>query len=104
MSGSSNKFLSFGNDGISNNSSSTFIVAGNSKIQSVEIKSTDQFIVLPDPMATDFDVIQYRKLIQTERDIIFTYGGLQIGKIYFNRNQTIKFHKFNSALTSNWIC
>jgi hypothetical protein len=102
---SSNKFLSFGSNSVSTNSSSTFIIGSNSKILSIDIKSTDEIINLPDPLTVDFDVIQYRKTIITPRDIIFNYAGLQKGKIHFHRFQNISFHKFNaSTSTPGWIC
>ena len=73
-------------------------------ILSLEIKATDEIIILPDVLTTVYDKIQYRKLINTSRDIIFEYQGLQKGKIYSHRQQTIIFHKFapnQGALT--WI-
>ena len=73
-------------------------------ILSIEIKATDEIIILPDVLTTVYDKIQYRKLIDTSRDIIFEYNGMQKGKIYSHRQQTIIFHKFapnQGALT--WI-
>ena len=92
---SHNKFLSFLNGGVTeNNSSSTFIVESESKILSIEIKPTDEFIDLPDPSTSKYDKIQYRKRIDTTRDIIFRYNGLQKAKIYSHRMQNIIFHRF----------
>jgi hypothetical protein len=99
---SNNKFLSFGRNGINSNSSSTFIIGATSKIQSIEIKANDENIILPDPNAVDYDVIQYRKTITTAQDVVFTYKNRQIGVLYSHRNQSIKFHKFNSA-NPGWI-
>ena len=96
---SHNKFLSFlNNTSTENNSSSTFIVEAESKILSIEIKITDELINLPDPSESKYDQIQYRKRIDTPRDIIFQYKGLQKGKIYNHRMQTIVFHKFVPAV------
>ena len=100
-----NKFISGFNDGTSTNSSSTFIIDSGSKIRSIDITASDEFITLPDPDSVEYDAIQYRKKINTVRDIVFTYNGRQKGKLYFHRNQTIIFHKFK-PLTGNdltWI-
>jgi hypothetical protein len=100
---SHNRFLSFDNS-TSSKSSSTFIIGSTSKVQSIDIKITDEIIILPDPNTVDFDAIQYRKLIHTPRDVIFSYNGLQKGKMYFHMQQTIIFHKFKSTSgVSNWI-
>ena len=102
---SHNKFLSFLNSSIENNSSSsTFIVEADSKILSIEIKITDELITLPDPSESKYDQIQYRKVIDTPRDIIFQYNGLQISKIYNHRMQTAIFHVFKPAVGElTWI-
>jgi hypothetical protein len=99
---SHNRFLSFAND-TSTTSNSSFIISAASNIQSIDINTTDEFIELPNPDVVKWDVIQYRKLISTNRDIIFTYAGLQIGKLHFHRKQTIVFHRFKSLQGSNWI-
>ena len=92
---SHNKFLSFLNGGVTeNNSSNTFIVEGESKILSIEIKPTDEFIDLPDASTSKYDKIQYMKRVDTPRDVIFQYNGLQKAKIYNHRIQTIIFHKY----------
>jgi len=72
--------------------SNTMLVKNN--ILSIEIKATDEIIILPDVVATQYDFIQYKKNVDTPRDVIFTYNGLQKGKIYHHRQQTIIFHKF----------
>ena len=102
---SHNKFLSFlNNTSTESHSSSTFIVEGESKILSIEIKVTDELIDLPDPSESKYDQIQYRKRIDTPRDFIFQYKGLQKGKIYNHRMQTIVFHKFVPDVGElNWI-
>ena len=102
---SHNKFLSFLNGGvIENNSSSTFIVESDSKILSIEIKATDELITLPDVSTSKYDQIQYRKRIDTTRDVIFQYNGLQKAKIYSHRMQTIVFHRFEPDSGSlTWI-
>jgi hypothetical protein len=103
---SHNKFLSFLNNtsNESHHSSSTFIVEGESKILSIEIKATDEIITLPDPSESKYDQIQYLKRVDTPRDIIFQYKGLQKGKIYNHHMQTIVFHKFMPAIGElNWI-
>ena len=102
---SHNKFLSFLNGGVTeNNSSSTFIVESDSKILSIEIKATDELITLPDVSTSKYDQIQYRKRIDTTRDVIFQYNGLQKAKIYSHRMQTIVFHCFEPDSGSlTWI-
>jgi hypothetical protein len=102
---SHNKFLSFlNNTSTATNSSSTFIVESESKILSIEIKATDELIDLPDPATSKYNQIQYLKRIDTPRDIIFQYNGLQKGKIYNHRMQTIVFFKFiPDAGQSTWI-
>ena len=102
-----NKFLSFGNEStITNNSSSTFVIEAASKTLSIDVKETDEIITLPDPSTTEYDKIQYRKTIQTPRDIIFQYQSLLKGRIYHHRKQNIIFHKFKPLNGSelNWIC
>ena len=99
-----NKFLSFANDTSTSTNSSTFVIDSASKILSIDINVSDEIIVLPDPDTSKFDVIQYRKLIQTPRNIIFTYAGLQKAKLHFHRQQTVVFHKFISTSgNSSWI-
>jgi hypothetical protein len=101
-----NKFLSFGNESTSTNSSSTFVIEAASKTLSIDVKETDEIITLPNPSTTEYDKIQYRKTIQTRRDISFQYKSLQKGRIYHHRVQTIIFHKFKPLNSSelNWIC
>jgi hypothetical protein len=102
---SHNKFLSFTNSSSTESSSSTFIVNSDTKILSIEITATDELIILPAPELTKYDQIQYRKSIDTPRNIVFSYNNLQKGKIYHNRLQTIIFHKFKPLNSSalNWI-
>jgi hypothetical protein len=100
---SSNKFLSFNNDIINTNSSSTFIVGSTFKVLSSDITTTDEFIELPDATLANYDVIHYRKLMQTPRDIIFTYKGLQKAKLHYHRQQTVIFNKFKTTTTTTWI-
>jgi hypothetical protein len=103
---SHNKFLSFLNNSSSEVSSSTFIVENGSNILSIEVtESTAEIIVLPDAETSKYDQIQYRKLVDTTRDITFFYNGLQKGKMYHHRQQYITFHKFNSLDGSglSWI-
>jgi hypothetical protein len=93
--------------GNQNNSNTTII---NNFIQpnniiSIEIKITDEIITLPDPNISTYDFIQYRKLIDTPRDVIIAYNGLQKAKIYHHRQQTVVFHKYKplNSTTFNWI-
>ena len=93
--------------GNQNNSNTTII---NNFIQpnniiSIEIKITDEIITLPDPNISTYDFIQYRKLIDTPRDVIIAYNGLQKAKIYHHRQQTVVFHKYKplNSTTYNWI-
>lgn len=102
---SANKFLSFPINSSSTSSSSTFIVNAESKILSIDIKVDDEYIVLPDPSTSEYDVLQYKKSIQTQKDIIFSYAGLQKGKFYLQHQQIICFHKFISTTSDpNWVC
>ena len=94
---SHNKFLSFLNNRTESNTSSTFIVESDSKTLSIEIKTTDEIITLPDPSESKYDQIQYSKKIDTARDVIFQFNNLQKGKIYAHLQQTIIFHKFEPA-------
>jgi hypothetical protein len=101
--GSQNKFLKFQN-GISSNSSSTFVIDSGVKILSVEVKITDTVINVPNANQSEYDIIQYRKTVDTLRDVIFLYEGNNKGKIYHHRHQNLVFHKFktlNGSLT--WI-
>jgi hypothetical protein len=100
---SHNRFLSFKNDTTNTANSSTFIIDAESKVLSIDIQLSDELIELPDPNLSKYDVIQYRKLIHTPRDIIFTYGGLQKAKLHFHRQQTVMFHKFKTATNATWI-
>jgi hypothetical protein len=72
---------------------------------SIEIKATDEIIALPDPDTTIYDFIQYKKNMDTARDIIFHYNNLQLAKMYHHRKQTVVFHKFKplGGLVSYWI-
>ena len=100
----SNKFLSFPSGGTSTSSLSTFLVESASKVLSIEIKIDDEFIELQDANESGYNVIQYKKSIQTNRDIIFTYDNLQKAKIYHHHLQTVRFHKFTSTNgNSTWI-
>ena len=88
----------------SGNSSNTTII-NNHNILSIDIKISDEVISLPDPNLSTYDFIQYRKLIDTPRDVIITYNGLQKAKIYHHRQQTVVFHKYKplNSTTYNWI-
>jgi hypothetical protein len=88
----------------SGNSSNTTII-NNHNILSIDIKISDEVISLPDPNLSTYDFIQYRKLIDTPRDVIITYNGLQKAKIYHHRQQTVVFHKYKplNSNSSNWI-
>jgi hypothetical protein len=72
-------------------------------VLSIEIKATDNIIILPNVETTDYDFIQYNKTIETPNDVIFFYNQKQIGKIYHHRYQTIIFQKFISANSHTWI-
>jgi hypothetical protein len=77
---------------------------GHTHTLSIEIKTTDEIIILPDPSTTAFDFLQYNKRVDTPRNIIFAYNSLQKGKMYHHRNQTIIFHKFKPLDGSvTWI-
>ena len=94
--------------GSQNNSNTTIINNYNevkNSIISIEIKFTDEIIQLPDPNASIYDFIQYRKLIDTPRNIIIAYNGLQKAKIYHHRQQTVVFHKYKPLNSNNynWI-
>jgi hypothetical protein len=67
-------------------------------VQNIEITETDEFLELP--TSTPYSTIQYNKSIQTPRNIIILFKGLQLAKLYFNRKQTVIFNKFNDT----WIC
>ena len=102
---SHNKFLSFLGSTHTESTGSTFIVEAESKTLSIEITATDEIINLPDPSNTKYEQIQYRKRVDTPRDVIFQYNDRFKGKIYNHQQQTIIFHKFQpldgSELT--WI-
>jgi hypothetical protein len=67
-------------------------------VLNIEIKETDEIIEIP--TSTPYNTIQYKKSIQTPRNIIILFKGLQLAKLYFNRKQTVIFNKFNDT----WIC
>jgi hypothetical protein len=101
----SNKFLSFGNNTVNTSTGSTFVIDAASKILSIEIKVDDEFVEIPNAYQSGYNVIQYRKNIQTNRDIVFTYSGLQKAKIYHHHQQTVRFHRFITPNgESTWIC
>ena len=95
----------------SGNSSNTTIINNYTQqiqpnsILSIEIKISDEVITLPDPNVSTYDFIQYRKLIDTPRDVIIAYNGLQKAKIYHHRQQTVVFHKYKpiNSTTFNWM-
>ena len=96
-------------DSSSQNNSNTTIINNYNEVKnsiiSIEIKLTDEIIQLPDPNTSIYDFIQYRKLIDTPRNIIIAYNGLQKAKIYHHRQQTVVFHKYKPLNSNNynWI-
>ncbi len=92
--GNTNDFGTQNNSNDSNNSNNTTTTNNSKKIISIDIKAADEIMTLSDPNTTTYDFLQYRKLIDTPRDIIFSYKNLQKAQIYHHRQQTIAFHKF----------
>ena len=73
------------------------------KTLSIEIKVSDEIIILPNVEECKYDYVQYVKLIETPKDILFFYNDVEKGKMYHHRLQTIIFHKFSSNEKITWI-
>lgn len=56
-------------------------------------------VELPDPTSTPYRTIQYKKSTETAQDIVITFRGKQMAKLYSNLEQTVIFNKFNDT----WI-
>jgi hypothetical protein len=65
----------------------------------IEITETDESFELPDPTSTPYRTIQYKKSTETAQDIVITFRGKQMAKLYSNLEQTVIFNKFNDT----WI-
>ena len=66
-------------------------------VLNIEIKETDEIIELP--TSTPYNTIQYKKSIETPQDIVITFQGKQMAKLYSKMEQTVIFNKFNNT----WI-
>ena len=97
----SNKFLSFDTNTTTETKTSIFNINNGAKIQSIDIKVTDEVITLP--AISEYDFITYSKKIQTPRDVVFMYNNKQIGKLYHHRTQNIQFYKFIVGATTTWL-
>lgn len=65
-------------------------------VQNIEIAAD---VELPDPTSTPYSTLQYKKSSETSQDIVISFRGKQMAKLYSNLEQTVIFNKFNDT----WI-
>ena len=91
----------FGDDSCDNNSCDALclnetVSGGGYSVQNIEITAD---VELPDPASTPYSKLQFKKSSGTSQDIVISFRGKQMAKLYSNFEQTVIFNKFNDT----WI-